>query len=129
MSNVFNLDAMREDVEKSYAPFEIELSNGKTVVLRNILRVPKNRREEVYELLDELSALQKLDTDESGDSGLMVTEKSARLALQIFPLVADDPELGLKLVKSIEDDLALTLRVFAAWMEGTQAGEAKGSRS
>lgn len=128
MSNVFNLDAMRQDIEKSYSPFEIELPNGKTVTLRNILRVSKERREEVYELLDELAALQRGE-DGAGDSGLVVTEKSARIALQIFPLVADDANLGRKLVDSIEDDLALTLRVFSAWMEGTQAGEAKGSRS
>lgn len=128
MANVFNLDAMREDIERSYQPFEIQLPNGKTVTLRNILRVGKARREEVYKLLDEISDLQNRDED-STESGLSATEKSAGIALRIFPLVADEEKLGRQLVEAIEDDLALTLKVFAEWMEGTQAGEAEGSQS
>jgi hypothetical protein len=47
--------------------------------------------------------------------------------LRILPLVADSEKLGRQLVESIEEDLALTLRVFSRWMDGTQAGEAEGS--
>jgi hypothetical protein len=32
-------------------------------------------------------------------------------------------------VEQIEDDLALTLRVFSSWMDKTQAGEAGDSQS
>jgi hypothetical protein len=123
MSNVFTLDSMRSEIEREFAPCQIELAEGKTVTLRNLLRVPKTNRELIYALLDELSEIQKADDDK----GLVSTEKSAQIALQIFPLVADSEKLGRQLVESIEDDLALTLRVFSRWMDGTQVGEAEGS--
>jgi hypothetical protein len=117
---------MREEIEKEFAPCQIEVE-GKTLTLRNLLRVPKKNREEIYALLDELGELQRVD-DEDGSS-LVNTEKSAQIALRILPLVADSEKLGRALVESIEDDLALSLRVFSRWMEGTQAGEAGGSDS
>ena len=122
MSNVFTLDALRDDIEKEFAPCQFELPDGKTVTLRNILRLPKSSREEVYKLLDELAA----DQDEEG-SGLAATENSAQIALKILPLVADSEKLGRQLVESIEEDLALTLRVFSVWMDGTSVGEPEGS--
>jgi hypothetical protein len=127
MSNIFTLDSMREEIEKQYAPFQLDI-DGKTLTLRNLLRVPKKNREQVFALLDELSEIQK-QADENDENGLAATEKSAQIALQIFPLVADNEKLGRALVDDISDDLALTLRVFSTWMEGTQAGEAGGSPS
>ena len=119
MGNVFTLDSMREEIEKEFSPCQFELPDGKTVTLRNLLRVQKSNREQVYSLLDELS-----DLNSKEGSGLSETEKSAQIALKILPLVADSPKLGDRLVELIEEDLALTLRVFSAWMESTQAGEA-----
>ena len=124
MGNIFTLDAMREEIEKEFAPFQITV-DGKTLTLRNLLRVPKKHREEVYGLLDELAATQ----DGSTDGSLSVTEQSAQIALKIIPLVADNAKLAGVLVENIEDDLALTLRVFSTWMESTQAGEAEDSQS
>lgn len=119
--NVFTLDAMREEIEKEFAPFQIEV-DGEKLTLRNLLRVPKNRRDEVYGLLDELSAAQ-----ESDEGTLLVTEKSAQIALKIIPLVADNEALAHVLVERIEDDLALTLRLFNVWMESTQSGNSEDS--
>lgn len=115
-NNIFTLDAMRAEIEKEFAPFQIEV-DGEKLTLRNLLRVPKNRRDEVYGLLDELSAAQ-----ESDEGTLSVTEKSAQIALKIIPLVADKEKLARTLVERIEDDLALTLRLFNVWMESTQPG-------
>lgn len=115
---------MREEIEREFAPFQVEMPGGKLLTLRNILRVPKKNRETVYEYLDQISEAQKDDEDTLGS-----TEKSAQIALQIIPLVADNEKLGRQLVEQIEDDLALTLRVFSKWMEGTQAGEAAPSQS
>jgi hypothetical protein len=120
-NNVFTLDAMREEIEKEFAPFQIEV-DGEKLTLRNLLRVPKNRRDEVYGLLDELSAAQ-----ESDEGTLSVTEKSAQIALKIIPLVADKEKLAHVLVERIEDDLALTLRLFNVWMEATQAPNSEDS--
>ena len=123
MSNVFTLDSMREEVEREFAPCQVDLGEGKTVTLRNLLRLRKKVRASVYALLDELADIQK-DTE---GSGLASTEKQAEIALKILPLVADDEKLGERLAESIEDDLALTLRVFSKWMDSTQVGEAEGS--
>jgi hypothetical protein len=120
VSNIFTLDSMREEIEREFAPCQFELPEGKVVTLRNILRIPKSDREKVYTLLDELTELNKSEDE----AGLVATEKSAEVALKILPLVADSEKLGRQLVEAIEPDLALTLRVFSAWMEGTQAGEA-----
>jgi hypothetical protein len=120
-NNVFTLDAMREEIEKEFAPFQIEV-DGEKLTLRNLLRVPKNRRDEVYGLLDDLSAAQ-----ESDEGTLSVTEKSAQIALKIIPLVADKEKLAQVLVERIEDDLALTLRLFNVWMEATQAPNSEDS--
>ena len=118
MSNIFTLDSMREEVEKEFAPFQMELEDGKVVTLRNLLLIPKKDRDIIYALLDELGELQKAE-----GSGLVNTEKSAQVALQIIPLVADSEKLGKQLVAAIEEDLALTLRVFSSWM-GNDQGKA-----
>jgi len=126
MGNIFTLDAMREEIEKEFAPFQIEIE-GKTLTLRNLLRIPRKNRDQVYALLDEMSDLQKNSDGEAG--GLASTEKSAQIALHILPLVADNEKLANILVENIEDDLALSLRLFNAWMQKTQSGEAEGSPS
>jgi len=119
MSNVFTLDSMREEIEKEFAPAQFDLGGGSVVTLRNLLRLPKKLRDEVYALLDELGKTQETDV-----TGLQATERSAEIALKVIPLVADDKKLGLALVDAISEDLALTLRVFSSWMDGTQVGEA-----
>jgi hypothetical protein len=123
-NNIFTLDSMRSEIEREFAPFQITI-DGKTLTLRNLLRVPKKHREEVYALLDELAAV----SDKDEESSLSSTEKSAQIALKILPLVSDNEKLANVLVANIEDDLALTLRVFSKWMAATQAGEAEGSQS
>jgi hypothetical protein len=122
-NSIFTLDNLRREVEKEFAPFQIDV-DGDTLTLRNLLRVPKLRRDEVYGLLDELSEVQ--DSDEGT---LSVTEKSAQIALKIIPMVADKEKLARTLVERIEDDLALTLRLFNVWMSATQPGEADSSPS
>jgi hypothetical protein len=122
-SSIFTLDNLRKEVEKEFAPFQIDV-DGEKLTLRNLLRVPKNRRDEVYGLLDELSEAQ-----ESDEGTLAVTEKSAQIALKIIPMVADKEKLARTLVERIEDDLALTLRLFNVWMSATQPGEADSSPS
>lgn len=127
MSNIFTLDAMREEIEREFAPFQIDV-DGKTLTLKNLLRVPRKNRDEVYSLLDEMAEIQRAAEDDES-SGLSSTEKSAQIALHILPLVSDKPALAERLVEEIQDDLALTLRVFSSWMDKTQAGEADRSHS
>jgi len=123
-NNLFTLDGLRSDIEREFAPFQIDIE-GKTLTLRNLLRVPKKHREQVYALLDELGEV----SDKDDEGSLSSTEKSAQIALKIIPLVSDNEKLANILVANIEDDLALTLRVFSTWISRTQAGEQEGSQS
>ncbi|MGW6624202.1 phage tail assembly protein [Nocardia sp. NPDC055002] len=120
MSNTFSLDDLRESVEKEFAPVRVNLSDTESVVLRNLLRLPKKDREKVFELMD---AVEKAE----GQDQASELEASGELALEVFLLVADDKALGKKLVTAIKDDLALTLKLFGSWMEATQPGEAERS--
>lgn len=124
MPNFLTLDALLADVEREYAPLEIELPGGKVVRLQQLVTIqPKERRLKVYEALDEL---QKLNDSEKGLAG---TEDTVAAILELLPLVADSEEQGLRLVELIGDNLAAVMKVFGAWMDGTQAPEADSSPS
>lgn len=124
MTNFLTLDALLADVEREYAPLEIELPGGKTVRLQQLIAIqPKERRLAVYAALDQLQKL-----NDSG-KGLAGTEDTAAAILELLPLVADNEALGLQLVELIGDNLAAVMKVFGAWMDGTQAPEADSSPS
>jgi hypothetical protein len=129
MSNVFTLDTARKDVDTEYAEVPVDLGGGDIVTLRHLLRIPKTGRESAYKLLAELESETKgVDKDDTQGS-LEATEMTAAIALQLICIVADDAEKAEALVDAIQDDVPLTLRLFNAWMESTQAGEAEGSAS
>ncbi|QFG12523.1 tail assembly chaperone [Mycobacterium phage Toaka] len=131
MGNVFTLDSVREEVEKEFAPVTVDMAEG-SVVLRNVLRVPKLRRDKVFKLIDELESATK---DEDGKEiapealGMEHMEKTAGIAVELIRLVSDSDKLGETLCTILEDDVALTLAVFGKWMEVTQPGEAERSQS
>ncbi|QBP31116.1 tail assembly chaperone [Mycobacterium phage Refuge] len=131
MGNVFTLDSVREEVEREFAPVTVDMAEG-SVVLRNVLRVPKLRRDKVFSLIDSLDAATK---DEDGkqipeeELGLAHMEKTAGIAVELIRLVADSDRLGEILCDILADDVALTLAVFGKWMETTQPGEAERSQS
>ncbi|KZM68830.1 phage tail assembly protein [Nocardia terpenica] len=122
MSNTYSLDALRADIEREFAPITVEIAEGKSVVLRNLLRLPKKDREAAFE---HMTAMEKLEDGEDGSVESM--EATGELARAIFALVADDKRLGKVLVDALADDLALTLRLFERWVEATQPGEAQPS--
>ncbi|QGJ90174.1 tail assembly chaperone [Mycobacterium phage SheaKeira] len=128
MGNVFTLDSVREEVEREFAPVTVDMAEG-SVVLRNVLRVPKLRRDKVFKLIDDLEAATK---DEKGKEiaieslGMEHMEKTAGIAVELIRLVCDSDKLGEILCGILEDDVALTLAVFGKWMEVTQPG---GSRT
>ncbi|SUE29608.1 Uncharacterised protein [Nocardia farcinica] len=126
MTNVYSLDQLREDVERKFAPITIELGEGERVVLRNLLRVPKREREQVFALMDSMDELEDAERASAG-AGMDFLSKSADLAKDIIVLVADSRYLGQKLVDNLGDDLALTLQIFEMWMKATQPGEAESS--
>lgn len=116
MSNVFTLDSLREEVDKEFAPVKIGLKNGTEVVLRNILRLGKTDRDKLLEKLDSLKSVEESDAES--------VDALVAIASDILLLVADQ---GRQLVKELDGDIALIMKVLSAWMETTQPGEAASS--
>lgn len=119
MSNIFTLDSLREEVEKEFAPVTIGLSDGTEVTLRNLLRLPKKTRDAVLETLKALGGVGDKDEVSSDEVDDLIDAAS-----KILELVADQ---GKKLVKELDGDLALIMKVLEAWTEATQPGEARNS--
>ena len=111
MSNVFSLDSLREEIEKQFAPVQLEIGT-KTVTLSNMMRLPKKKRDLVLEHMKELENEEKNDID--------VEE----LAVNILAEVSDNPAL---VRRGLKDELALAMKILGLWMESTQSGEAESS--
>ncbi|QFG04600.1 tail assembly chaperone [Mycobacterium phage Keziacharles14] len=129
MGNVFTLDSVREEVEKEFAPVTVDMGEVGSVILRNVLRVPKLRRDKVFKLIDELEATTKDDKGKAipeDELGLEHMEKTAGIAVELIRLVSDNDKLADILCTTLEDDVAMALGVFGKWMEITQPG---GSRT
>ena len=126
MGNVFSLDSFREEAEKEFAPLKIALSDGTEVTLRNLVRLGKKNREKVLELLKKLQP----EKDEEGeDKGTTLEELDELVEAieQILVIIGGDN--GKKLVKDLDGDISVSMRVIEAWMESTQPGEANSSPS
>jgi hypothetical protein len=126
MSNTFSLDDLREEVERDFAPVEIELSDGSTVTLRNLLRLPRKDRDAVMRLITEMQDLNDAAQDDKGEAEASDVDELVDTASQILSLVADN---GKKLIKELDGDLTLTMRVLERWMESTSAGKPQPSAS
>lgn len=116
MANVFTLDALREEVEKEYAPIVLVLPDGKEVQLRNLVRLPKKERAVALEYLKQINELES-NSAEGVDTLVDVSVK-------LLALVSDD---GRALAKELGDDLSLVTKLLNVWMDGSQPGEAKSS--
>lgn len=119
MGNVFTLDSLREEVEKEFAPVRIVLSDGSEVTLRNLLRLPKKEREVALGKLRVLEAAEEENDDELDQVGRL-----AAAAIEVLAAVADN---GDKLVKDLDGDAGVILKVLSVWMESSQPGEAQPS--
>ena len=120
MSNVFALDALREETKKQFEPFVLGLTDGSQCELRSTLRLSKDDRKTVK---DSLEVLQDLDTDDDSPEAL---DRVIEVISKVFYAVADKPA---KLLADLQDSdkliqVALMTKVLSAWMEGTEAGEA-----
>jgi hypothetical protein len=120
MSNVYSLDALRDDLDKEFAPLKLHI-DGEEVVLRNLLRLPEKDRSAVLAALKAVEDAQV--DDESGVDELDVLVKHMQDLLQV---VAAEGK-GKKLVGAIGGDMALYMKIVQMWVEVTQPGEAANS--
>ena len=123
MSNMFTLESIREEADRSFRPVVIELSDGSECVLSNLLRLPKKDRLEVTRLLKKLENMEGSTEDDLEDDEVDVFLDTAT---QVLTIVGDK---GKKLVAEIDGDLTVTMKVMEKWMESTSSGEASGSES
>lgn len=114
MSNVFTLDALREEADKQYEPLVVALSDGTESVLKNVLRLNKPTRTAILGAVDALN-------EGSGS----YNEISENVEV-IISAVATSPE---KLLEDLDGDLALSIKLIERWMNGTQLPEVEPSPS
>lgn len=105
----FTLDDIRAAADAKYGSTDIELKDGTVVKLLNPLRLPKDNRDQLVKLQDELQA------DGADQEALL--SKGIRL-------IAERPFQAEALLESVNGDLAVLATIFENYTEGTQAGEA-----
>ena len=113
----FTLDELRAEVEREFAPLTITLSDGSTATLKNLLRLPKKTRDKVVDTLKTLESKE----DEDQDIDAMVDAVTS-----VLKMVSDN---GAALVKDLDGDVTLMMRVVERWMSSTSPGEATPSDS
>lgn len=116
MSNVYSLADLRADIDKEFAPLEIDLGRGK-VVIRNVMRLGKDERAVVLE------AIKMFSKENSGDEDVDELFEAIRTILR----TCAEGTKGEALVNAIGDDLALAMKIMNLWTEATQPGEARNS--
>lgn len=134
MSNVFTLDAIREEAKKKYQPVLIGISEDVVVELKPVLKLGKKTREAVVEALKELDEVPEVDEDEE-DVDEVVEEYSESICAviaKVFKLIAVSPR---KLISALDEEEDVRIRaalysaVLRTWVKETQLGEAESSPS
>lgn len=109
----FSLDDIRAAADKKYGHTEIPMGDGSSVRLVNALRLPKEKRDQLTSIQDQMSA--------EGADQVEVLSSAVRL-------IAESDEQADRLLNALDGDLALLVQTFAFYTEGTEAGEASGSQ-
>jgi hypothetical protein len=126
MSNTFDLEDLKDALDKEYAPLVLKLK-GEAMVLRNLLRLGKGERSVVTKALAAVEANSgSEDEDESGSKGLEDVDALADAVEDILRVVPADG-MGKKLVEFVNGDIAFAMKILTAWTEATQPGEAENS--
>jgi hypothetical protein len=125
MSNSYSLSALIEDLDREFAPYKLEIGEGDTLVLRNLLRVSDRERAAVTEALQVIDEVQSKDEDGKDQSPEDAAKMSAAVADILRAVTADSK--GDRLVRVINGDLLLAMKILNGWMEATQPGEAQNS--
>ncbi|MFF7800252.1 phage tail assembly protein [Streptomyces olivaceus] len=110
----FTLDNIRAAADAKYGSTDIEVDEKTTVHLLNPLRLPKEKREKLMNLQDEM--------DKEGSDQEQVISDAIRL-------VADHPKKAGILLDQIGGDLAVLAQLFETYGKGAQVGEASASAS
>ena len=128
MSNVFTLDALREETIKRYAPTVIELSDGSRVELKSVLKLKESARKEVLAAIDEIKSLD--DVDDADDELIAEAyEGICASVAKVLKLICNTPRKLLAELEHEDPEIKATLytSVLGTWMGTSQLGEAESS--
>lgn len=114
--NIFTLEALEEELERSFAPLVFRVGDEE-FVLQNLIRVNKKDREAVQETLARMDLENAADLDE---------DELVAAMHQLLKAVCKDGK-GEKLVKLLGDDIAKLQVLLDKWAKATQPGEAEPS--
>ena len=128
MSNVFTLDALREETIRRYAPTVIDLGDGETVELKSLLKLREKDRKAVLDVIEEINAID-YDEDDDEDAVAEWAELIVEACGKIFKLIASSTK---KLVAGLDHEdptikANLHTAVLSRWVGESQLGEAKPS--
>lgn len=129
MSNVFTLEALREETVRRYAPTKVDLGADGSIELKSILRISTEDRKKVLAIIEDLN---DIDTDdESEESVEEWSELVVDSCANIFKLITKSSK---KLLANLDHDdptikANLHTAVLHRWVSGTQLGEAGSSPS
>src|SRR5699024_8235 len=113
----YSLEQLKADVDKSYAGLDLEIGEDDVITLANLLRLPKEARTKVAELLDQINeAVEANDLNSLEEHSLKVLELAAG-------------KRGKDLLAVIGTGTALAMDLLSKWTESTQVGEADSSQS
>lgn len=130
MSNLFTLDALREETLRRYAPVKVQLSDGSVVELKSILRLREQDRKEVLESIESLSSYE--DDPEVGEDEAIAdyADMVIEVCTKIFKLIAK-PSAKKLLAELDDDDLTIKSNLYTAvlsrWVSESQLGEVESS--
>ena len=112
MSNVFSLDSLREEADRLYKPLSVTLSDGTEATLQNLFRLNKKSRTSILEAVEAIGADETSVTD---------------LINHIETIIKGVSTHSAQLLKELDGDVAVSLKLIERWMEGTQLPEAGNS--
>lgn len=121
MATTYSLDQLREDVERKYGPFIVQMGAGKSVTLLPLMRLPEDKRARFGELQRKLGEQQADPTQ----TDLAVIGETIR---EILRTVAEKPAGATALLNALPDD-AYALQLFEKYAAASMPGEASDSPS
>lgn len=115
-NNIFTLDAIREAADKRFGSMTIEF-DGKTTVLSSPLRISEDKRNKVFDIVDEISS-----NSEGEDSDVSVARTLGPQFREFLTLVGDRNTPAL--IKLLGEDLGALVALFEQYQEQVGLGEA-----
>ena len=123
----YTLDQLREDVERKYGDFEIEISEGVTLALRSPLRLSSDERHDLDAMFNTYRKSRDDESDED-ESEIAVVDTTVDMLRDQIRILARDKKVADRFLGSeFGSDIAFLSVLVEHYNEATQPGEASPS--